>query len=133
MSVLFNHADHNLGKIDNESKLYNFTTKGRYRIYGLKHEDENPPIWITLGTKVSPAKFKPLVSFLEHMGFTPKLDTDKGKHPEKFVPRQVSIGLRRDVRNKVVMSACLVQTIVYFAEGKVTLRNGYKVPGLPKY
>lgn len=131
MSVIFNYNDHNLTKIEREAKLFNFVTKDRYKVYGLA-DDGNPPIWFTTGTKVDTSKFTVLTKWLKNNGIDSKVDADEGKNKEVFVPRQVSIGMRRDLRTKVIYSACLIQTIVYYLEGKLALRGTYKVPGLPK-
>jgi hypothetical protein len=46
---------------------------------------------------------------------------------------KVCIGLRRDLRDHIILCSALVQTIVYCLEGQLDLNGSYKVKGIPPF
>ena len=52
---------------------------------------------------------------------------------EECEVRRVSVGLRYDIRKHVILSAAILQTIIYALEGRVDLKQKFKVPGIPEF
>jgi hypothetical protein len=127
----FNINDFNVQKIKKESKLYNFMTKYHYRVYGLTTENNNPLVLIDYDPEIEyeenfTSKIEKLASFFKKNGIKIEHDTDS-EH------MKIHIGLRRDLRDHVLLSAAILQTIIFSIENKLNLKDGYSVPGIPKF
>ena len=121
----FNENDFKLTDISREAKLFNLVTRYRYRVYGLRQE-ENPPILIEYHFDKVDEKFgerlKALVEFFKANG----ISVDSFAEAET---NRVDIGLRRDLRafvnknDKPLFAASILSTIVYSLEGRVDLEQ----------
>ena len=93
--ITINETDYNLTKILHESKLSTLTTRFKYRVYGLRQEN-NPAVLIEYDSDVINKKFK---TNLKHLSiFFEKNGIDYQTYDDSDI-RGVSIGLRRDVRS----------------------------------
>ena len=127
--VKFKEIDFNLPKIRRESKLFNLVTRFTYRVYGLKVVEGNPAIQLTLpdndnGNTAVDAT--PLEKFFKDN----KIEFDVDENGE--FGNVIRIGLRRDLREHIVLCSCILQTIVYVCEKRIELDETYLIPGIPK-
>ena len=122
MSINFNIKDDNMQEIARFSRLSSTETKNQYRVYGLA-EEGNPPVLFSAQENVFNAEQeKALTTFLTNNGIasaTEDVDTANKK---------IYIGLRRDLRNNPEFCANLVQTIVWFLEGRLDSPASFKIP-----
>lgn len=127
--IEFNGKDFQLTPIRRESKLFNLQTKVPYRVYGLKTEG-NSPVHLSYNYDTVGDDFddhlSSLVDFFETNGIEFVWESGGG------TPK-VCIGLRRDLREQVILCSSIVQTIIYCLEGRLAIKPGFKVPGLPKF
>jgi len=127
--IEFNDKDFQLVPIRRESKLFNLQTKVPYRVYGLKTEG-NPLVHLsynydTVGDDFD-SHLENLVEFFENNGIEFVWESGGG------TPK-VCIGLRRDLRERVILCSSIVQTIIYCLEGRLAIKPNFKVKGLPKF
>lgn len=122
--VKFNNNDFNLYLIKKESRLENVKTKHEYKIYGVKKEAGNPLIWLEFPDT---SFFWQDSNILYNFFLFNKISLEKDSSSSI-----VKIGLRHDLREHVVLSACIVQTIVYTFEKRLILSEDYLIPGLSK-
>jgi hypothetical protein len=131
--ISFNENDFFLKDIKLESKLYSLVTNKNYRIYGLK---EGGPISINLEfnyKKVDRTKQDLLKLFLDNNKISTKLvDTQYIEEGSKYLKKNnIYIGLIKNLRKNVLFSSCLLQTLVYFFEGRLTLDPKYPIKNNP--
>lgn len=131
--VTFNSNDFNISKIERLARISKLKTHYDYRIYGLKDEDKNPLVLIEFNNEMFPGEItnfhrNTLSKFFLTNGIYLKFsDIDEEKKKTFY------IGLRYDLRKDVTISTNIVQTVVYFLDGKIELNTSYKVvPGVPK-
>ena len=132
MSVQFSE-DFNCHKIAKESKLFNLATRLNYRVYGLRKEG-NPLIEmesINFDTNTIPNRIQRVRRFLSankiDINFEER-DGDADNYDDK-----IYIGLRRDLRQHVILSSSILQTIIYTLEGRIELDKKYTIPGIPRF
>lgn len=126
--INFNENDYNISKIKKESKLFNLNTKHDYRVYGLRKADENPLIFIELQSgsiNTTTDKMGLLVGFMAKNKIEVEFDFNSENN--------IRIGMRKDLREHIVLSSCILQTIIYYIEGKLTLDMKNSLPGIPKF
>jgi hypothetical protein len=127
MSISFNVKDDNMETIRNETKFSNLLTKFEYRIYGLQNDD-NPPIKISAqDSLVTSEQEKAITTFLKNSNIQVEFE-DCNSNDKK-----IYIGIRRDIRDHIILSASLIQTIIYFFEGRLELPSDYKISGIPSF
>jgi len=133
----FNQNDFNLMKIRHETKFGNLTTRQKYRIYGLRQQ-ENPPILIEYNddcedTDEFTERLDALVKYFKSNGI--EVETFDGSESER-----IDIGLRKDLRGIVnkhdqpLFASSILSTIVYCLEGRIDLKQmaKYKLANIPK-
>lgn len=129
MPVTFNENDYALDDIRKESKLGSLKTRAPFRVYGLKRADgKNPPVRVDVGAGIETLPLRPLAQFFTRNDMMVVCTPD----PRDRKSPKVRIGLRRDLRKHPVLCACIVQTIVYYLEGKLKLRDSFRITGIPK-
>ncbi|MEK6882061.1 MAG: hypothetical protein AABY22_20765 [Nanoarchaeota archaeon] len=125
----FNENDYNITKIKKESKLFNLATKYSYRVYGLIKQG-NPIICIQYSNHNinlrEPQFLEKVEQFLYKNSLRVEIRSNEGRN------NKIRIGLRRDLRDHVVLSAAVLQTIIYGIEGRIDFDNK-KIPGIPKF
>lgn len=124
--ISFNTNDYNLSKVRIESKLFNLQTQNSYRIYGLKEED-NPPILITHTNSADVKILSSICEFFKNNGIEMEFESEENQEKDFYV------GIRKDLRKHILLSASILQTIIYGLEGRVDLKTNYKIPGIPKF
>lgn len=129
--VTFNTIDFNVDKIEKLARI-KLKTEYDYRIYGLKEDDDNPLILIEYNFELFNGEIgnhhkQILFKFFEINGIQIGFKDIKLEKDKKFW-----IGLRYDLRKDVTISANIIQTIIYFLEGKLDLKHNQIVPGIPK-
>lgn len=134
--VEFNENDFNLVAVRTETKLGNLTTRYKYRVYGLRQEN-NPPMLIEYHYNRVDEEFeekvKALTAFLKANGVS--LDVDN--HADT---KGIDIGVRRDLRavlnknKKPMFVAGIISTAIYCLEGRIDLNEiqRYKVSVVPR-
>lgn len=134
----FNTNDFNLRAIKIESKLFNLITKFKYRVYGLRQE-ENPALMIEFNTdavstdKTFTNRVQAVIDFLKSNGIEAE---SYGESDDT----QINIGLRRDLRSFVnknkepILSASVLSTIIYCLEGRIDIEQlkKFKLAAIPK-
>lgn len=133
--IEFIQNDTNLTKIQRESKLFNFVTRYKYRVYGLRQQD-NPPVLIEYHyDKVDEhfdEKLDAIVEFCKSNGI--QVDTYNEAETNR-----VDIGLRKDIRlivnknKKPLLAASLLSSIIYALEGRTDIEQlkKYKITSMP--
>jgi hypothetical protein len=121
-------ADYNLSRILKSAKLHSLRPEHDYYIYGLKLTPSNPPIRIQLSIEDdTEIPYQNIIKFLANSG----IKCNYGRRYE--CDEEITIGLRKDVRDDIIFSACLLQTIIYACEFKISLIEPYiKIPRSPK-
>lgn len=129
MIIEFNEKDFQITRIKREAKLHNLQTKQPYRVYGLKIKG-SPVVHVSYNYDNVPEGFDEniakLAGFFKHNGLEFKWESGSG------TPK-VCIGLRRDLRDHVVLSAALLSTIIYGLEDRVALTENYRINGIPAF
>lgn len=131
--VSFNTVDFNVDKIETLAKINKLKTDYEYRVYGLRDSEENPPVLIEFNPEVFEGEVtnfhrNALIAFFRSNGVELRFREDDKEEKKKFW-----IGLRYDLRKEEVnISANIIQTIVYFLEGKLDLNVQFKIPSIPK-
>ncbi len=116
--IIFNEKDFYMPTIKRDAKLSNLVTKNKYRVYGLK-KNENPPILIEYQYGVlGYSKSRILTDFFLKNGVKVEVCEDQDREIKGF-----SIGLRRDLRENALFAATVLQTIVYYLEGRLELKD----------
>ena len=124
----FNLNDFNLSKVKVQSKLGNLVTKHEYRVYGLCQAN-NAPILIQYSFEAFDSiKDKNLTNFLKKNNIKVEIEEIEKSHNNK-----IFIGLRRDLRSHILLSASILQTIIYFLEGRVDLKEDFTIKGIPRF
>ena len=133
--IEFIQNDTNLTKIQRESKLFNLVTRYKYRVYGLR-QDNNPPVLIEYHyDKVDEhfgEKLDAVVKFLK----ANNIQVDTYNEAET---NRVEVGLRKDLRlvvnknKKPLLAASLISSIIYALEGRTDLEQlkKYKIISMP--
>lgn len=125
--IQFNQKDENILEIEKLLKIGDFKTVNHYRVYGLKMED-NPPVLLEYEPKqIDAAKLKTLSAFFNGNGINFQfqvVEPNKGK---------IYIGLRKDLRQELALCAAIVNTIVYFLEGKMKISDTDKIAKVPSF
>lgn len=132
----FNQNDFNLTKIRHETKLGNLTTRNKYRIYGLRQEN-NPLILVEYHYDKVCRDFDTRIDAVVKFFKTNGIDVDVYNESEA---NRVDIGLRKDLRGMVnkhdqpIFAATVLSTIVYCLEGRIDLdqMSKYKLSKIPK-
>lgn len=127
--VEFSEKDFQLGNIRRESKLFNLQTKHPYRVYGLRQKG-NPLVHLSYNYDTVDDDFDDNLSKLVEFFKTNNIQFvwESGGGTNK-----VCIGIRRDLRDHIVLCSTIVQTIVYCLEGRLALKVDYKVKGIPNF
>lgn len=129
MAISFNEKHHQLPTIRRESKLFNLQTANTFRVYGLRNEG-NPLIHLSYNYDIVDDEFdeklEKLIAFFEANGI--QFEWESGGGDE-----EICIGLRRDLRDHILLSASILQTIVYCLEGRLDVKPTYKIKGIPKF
>ncbi len=129
--INFNTIDFNIDKIEKKAKI-KLKTEYDYRIYGLKDDDDNPLVLIEFNFELFPGEIgnyhrETLFKFFQTNGISIEFkDTDYEKD-KKFW-----IGFKKELRKEVIIAANILQTIIYFLEGKLDLEGYSKIPSIPK-
>lgn len=127
--INFNLPDFNLNKIRVDSKIFNLLTKNNYNIYGLSKISSNNPFDIAYdSSKVSLPNPEVLVKLFGDNGI--KVDLDKQDLESRA---DIFIGIRRDVRENIILSGMLLQIIIYYFEGRLNLDPSYRFPSIPSF
>lgn len=127
--IEFNEKDFQLGRIRRESKLSNLQTKNPFRVYGLTTK-ENPLIHVSYNYDLIIENFdenmKNLKAFFKQNKIEFQVESGGG------TPK-VCIGLRRDLRDHVVLCCAILQMIVYALEDRLDLNANYCIDGVPVF
>ena len=127
--VEFNEKDFQLAKIRRESKLFNLQTALQFRVYGLRTKG-NPLVHIAYNCDTVGDNFDyylgNLIEFCKNNNI--ELQWESGNGTPK-----VCIGLRRDLRDHIMLCSALVQTIIYSLEGQLDINTDYKLKGIPDF
>lgn len=133
----FNENDFNLTKLKTESKLGTLLTRFKYRIYGLRQEN-NPAILIEYHHTRMDNKFgekvEALTAFLKANGI--EVET----YSESDNINRIDVGMRRDLRGfvnkngKPLLASAILSTIIYCLEGRIELEQlkKFKLSAIPK-
>lgn len=129
MAIEFNTKDFQMTAIRAESKLHNLQTKNPFRIYGLTRAG-NPLIHLSYNYDTVDEDFdenmQQLIEFFEANNL--EFVWESGGGSEK-----VCIGIRRDLRDHVLLTSAILQTIIYSLEGRLVIRPDHKIKGIPKF
>lgn len=130
--VTFNTNDFNIDKVETLARINKFKTAYDYRVYGLREDDDNPIVLIEYNPELFIGEIgnfhkNALINFFRGNGVELRFRDEEKEDSQKFW-----IGLRYDLRKDITISANIVQTVVYFLEGKLDLNIQYKIPGIPK-
>jgi hypothetical protein len=133
----FTLTDFNLTKVRSESKLFNLVTRYRYKVYGLRQND-NPAVLIEFHYDRVDGQFKEKISAL--IQFLKANGIDAESYSESDTPNKIDIGLRKDLRafvnknDKPMLAASILSTIVYCLEGRIDLDQlkNFKLSAIPK-
>lgn len=127
--IEFNEKDFQLSRIRREAKLGNLQTKNPFRIYGLTTAG-NPLVHISFNYDTVPDNFeenlKKLKAFFKTNGV--ELEVDAGGGTPK-----ICIGLRRDLRDHIILCCSILSTIIYTLEDRLDLDTKYEVHGIPAF
>lgn len=125
----FNIKDLQIAQIRRESKLHNLQTKQTYRVYGLKTKGKSL-VHISYDYDTVPEGFDDIIYklsvFFKANNLEFKWTSDNGNP-------KVSIGLRRDLRDHVVLSAAILSTIIYALEDRLSINENYRIKGIPSF
>ena len=127
--VKFCNKDYNLPRIRTNSKLFNLLTKYSYYIFGLDNK-RGEDIFISYKEELlndEEVDNNIICLFLNKNHLKTKEEFEF--YDNKF---DIKIGLRYNLRKDVVFCSCLLQTIIYYLEGRLELDLNYKIPGIPK-
>lgn len=129
-----NQKHHNIPQIA-ESFTLNQEFNEDYRFYGLKQEN-NPAIKIDIDLCAisrqaydNNSKLKSsLEEFLNKHNISVEFNEndDGGEYG-------IRIGFRKDLRENIILSACLLETIIQVIEGKLKLNEKSIIPKCPKF
>lgn len=122
----FNLKDYALKEICHEGKLGNLGTQYEYRVYGLK-QSGNPMVLIEYPEHIQLSE--PILGQISI--FFAKNNIEVKRAYIESEASTVYLGLRKDIREHVVLCAAILQTIIYSLEGRLKLKRGFKVPGIP--
>jgi hypothetical protein len=125
--ISFNTDDTNMLAIANKATLFDLMGRFGYRVYGLKQE-ARPLIQISVGKWYKGDRLTQIRAFLKRNGLPCEITVNRLKKNRVF-----HIGLRRDLREFVPLSARVIQTIVYFLEEKIELKPSFRIENLPKF
>ncbi len=130
--VTFNTNDFNIDKVETLAKINKFKTAYDYRIYGMREDDDNPIVLIEYNPELFIGEIgnfhkNALITFFRGNGIELRFHDEPKENNQKFW-----IGLRYDLRKDITISANIIQTIVYFLEGKLDLDAAFKIPSIPK-
>lgn len=123
--------DYKMYDVERSCKIKDVKTVNSYRIYGLK-EENNPPILIEYNYNLFKKEFtskeqKEMIKFFKRNGI--KIVFKEDKFEKTFL---VSVGIRKDLRASTNLSACLIQTIIFYFENKFDLDENFKIPGIQR-
>jgi len=129
MAIEFNTKDFQMTAIRAESKLHNLQTKNPFRIYGLTRTG-NPLIHLSYNYDTVDEDFdenmQQLIEFFEANNLEFVWESGGGS-------AKVCIGIRRDLRDHVLLTSAILQTIIYSLEGRLVIRPDHKIKGIPKF
>jgi hypothetical protein len=133
----FNENDTNLTKVRSESKLFNLVTRYKYRVYGLRQND-NPAVLIEYHYDRVDEHFKEKIEALCEFLKANGIETDT--YSESDNPNRVDVGLRKDLRlfvnknGKPMLASSILSTIIYCLEGRIDLDQlkKFKLSAIPK-
>lgn len=133
----FNEHDTNLTKVRSESKLFNLVTRFKYRVYGLRQND-NPAVLIEYHYDRVDGQFKEKIGAL--LEFLKANGIEAESYSESDTPNKIDIGLRKDLRtfvnknDKPMLAASILSTIIYCLEGRIDLDQlkKFKLSAIPK-
>ena len=129
MAIEFNTKDFQMTVVRAESKLHNLQTKNPYRVYGLTRAG-NPLVHISYNYDTVDEEFddniQQLIEFFETNGIEFLWESGGGSP-------KVCVGIRRDLRDNVLLTSAILQTIIYCLEGRLVIQPDHKIKGIPKF
>jgi len=127
--IEFSEKDFQLAKIRRESKLFNLQTGQPFRVCGLRTKG-NSLIHISYNYDTVGENFDEhmamLVDFCKNNNIELKWESGAG------TPK-VCIGLRRDLRDHILLCSAILQTIVYCLEGQLNINGKERINGIPAF
>ena len=128
--IKFEENDYNLLKIRHESKLANMATKVDYYIYGLTKTHNNRLIEIKNSCKDDNIETRSnlIISFFNKNGLG--IVYSYNEYGEN---NEIQIGLRKDLRQDVVLCSAILKTIIFALEGRLKLNKKFKLPPIPVF
>ena len=127
----FNLKDINISSIKRRSKLFNLKTKMKYYVFGLK-QTNNCLIVVEHYNYLSDYQKNTLKSFYLFL-LKNKLSYRECFNFNKNKKNDIYIGLRLDLRNYIVLSSCLLETLIYGLEGKLDIDVNFKILNVPEF
>jgi len=118
--IQINEKDYFMPSIKAEAKFSTLAVQKQYRVFGLKNEN-NPPLLLRFNRSTIP---EDRVSVLSHVFKQSGLEVDCYRDYDKGM----AIGIRRDVREHVLYSSAILQTIIYYLEGRIELPKNFRIP-----
>jgi len=127
MSIIFKQSDFNLDKVKKLCAFGEQKLKFKYWIYGLGDFNSNPPVKIEHNFEIfKEGGQKSIYKFFKGNGIAVQFEDNKKDD-------YINIGLRKDVREDVSVSAAIVKTLIQFNEGLIDLNEKpEKLVGIPK-
>ena len=128
--IEYNEKDFQLGRIRTVAKLKG-QTKNPFRVYGLQTEG-NPLVHLSynydtvIDADVFDENMKKLKDFFKLNRIEFQVEAGGG------TPK-ICIGLRRDLRDHVVLAASILKLIVLSLEDQANLNVDYAVDGIPTF
>jgi hypothetical protein len=119
--IEYNENDFNMDRIDAINfKMNGYKMAHPYWVYGLQQKSR-PPVRVGVNDKGAPneAQQKELIEFFKTQDIELAID-----QPEEA---EITIGLRRDLRDDPRFAAAIVRTVIFFIEGKMTLNKEFKI------
>lgn len=119
--IEYNENDFNMDRVDAINfKMNGYKMTHPYWVYGLQQKNR-PPVRIGVNDKGVPneAQQKELIEFFKGQEIEVVID-----QPEEA---EVTIGVRRDLRENPRFAAAIVRTVIFFLEGKMSLSKEFKI------
>lgn len=140
--ITFNTEDFHLNEIVNGSGLETLQTINDYYIFGVKENQYNQdsPMRCAVGifykTDVHAIgnTWHKIHQFFDRNGITSTSIEDENYKTKK--PNIIKIGLRKDLRDHILLSKAVIKTIIYVLEGKVSFgqkEQFKKFKGIPNF
>ena len=127
--IEFNEKDFQLTRIRREAKLGNLQTKNPFRVYGLVTKG-NPLVHISYNYDTVADEFDENIKHLKawFKKNSIELEVESGGGTPK-----VCVGLRRDLRDHILLCSAILSMIIYALEDRLNLDANYEVEGIPSF